>query len=510
LLAVFAGAFAALALAPLFVWPAIFVSFPLLVLLLDGRVGEARGRVRRFFHTGWLFGFGYFLAGLWWVGSAFLVDAETFAWLLPVAVMALPAGMALFWGLAAALASFAWREGKHASWGQIIVLACAFAIGEFLRGTVLTGFPWNLIGYAAMPSPLAMQSASLIGAYGVSALTVFAACLPVLVLKHGGWRGVVPTLAALIAAHLGYGAYSLSIASTANEPGVRLRIVQPNLTQDEKWDRDNEDAIMARYLALTQSSDGPQPTHVIWPESAFPFILQDRPDRLQQIAESLHGNTQLVTGAMRAVWPTSTTPEQVFNALYVVSSGGALLDHGDKTRLVPFGEYLPLGFVLKGVGLRQLVEGRGFTPGLQRKVIPIDGAPPFLPLICYEIIFSGQLLSGDQVRPGWIVNLTNDGWFGQTSGPYQHFHASQIRAVEEGLPVVRAANSGISGIIDANGRVRAALGLGKVGVVDGPLPRAAPITLYSRIGTLPFLLLICICYGVSIGLLRSGKRKQTV
>lgn len=509
-LALMAGAMTALALPPVFMWPVVFLTFSTLVVLLDGVSG--RGWLWRFFGIGWCFGFGYFLAGLWWIGSAFLVEADTFAWLLPFAVMALPAGLALFWGAACALAGLVWHRGRPAGLPQIIALACAFGIAEFFRGTLLTGFPWNLVGYAAMPGMVSMQSAGLVGAYGMSALTVFAASMVAFVFRPGGWRVALPVVATLFAAHLGYGMWVLDRALSENEPGTNLRIVQPALTQAEKWAGDNEDDIMARYIRMSGGGEAgiDGVTHLIWPESAFPFVLQNRADRLAQIADFLPAGTRLITGAMRVEEPAPTREQDVFNALYVVGNDGALLEYGDKTRLVPFGEYLPFKQVLESIGLRQMVEGIGFTPGRARRVLPIEGAPPFVPLICYEIIFSGRLLPAGHVRPGWIVNVTNDGWFGKTPGPYQHFHQSRIRAVEEGLPVVRAANSGISGIIDPYGRIRVSLGLGEAGILDGALPRAIAAPLYARIGPWAVFLFICICFLGSVGLNRYEMRKASV
>ncbi|MEL6748238.1 MAG: apolipoprotein N-acyltransferase, partial [Pseudomonadota bacterium] len=394
LLALTAGAITALGLAPFHIWPIVFVTFPLLVWLLDGAVPLARrdgrrpgvlARVWPAFQTGWWFGFGYFLAGLWWIGRAFLVEADTFLWLLPIAVVALPAGLALFWGLACSLARAAWIDIGWRAPLRLFALAAALGGAEWLRGTVLTGFPWNLVGYVAMPSPVAMQSAALIGAYGVTALTVLAACLPALLAERRAAWIALPGLALLVGGHIGYGIWTLGQASDETVDGVQLRIVQPAIAQDEKWIGDNEDAIMARYLEGSNANTGPRSasvaafTHIIWPESAFPFILTQRPDRLAEIGALLPEGTQLITGGMRVEDAVGEGEPRVFNALYLLDDRGTIRSAADKTRLVPFGEYLPARDWLSALGLRRLVPGNGgFVPGNRRAAMRVPGAPALL------------------------------------------------------------------------------------------------------------------------------------
>ena len=498
-----AGAASALALPPYHLSPILFLTFPLLVWLLDGAVAPAGSRTvlgvfRRFwpaFRTGWLFGFGYFLASFWWVGKAFLVDADEFIYLLPFAVIALPAGLALFWGGATALARLAWTGGPKRGWVRIAALACSFAIFEYLRGTVLTGLPWNNIAYGAMPVPMLMQSANLVGLYGMTFFTVLVA--PMIGLALVSNRKLLLPAFVLLAAHAGYGFYALSNASDEMVEGVNLRLVQPAINQSEKWDLENEPEIMARYLDLSNSNKGPKAanigafTHVIWPESAFPFVLTERRDQLAAIAKLLPPSATLITGAMRV---ERSSTQKVFNSLYVINGNGEIIDARDKTHLVPFGEYLPFQQTLEDLGINQLTRlPGGFSNGTKRQTVVSDNAPPFLPLICYEIIFSGQIRPAGE-KPEWIVNLTNDAWFGLTAGPYQHAHQAQLRAVEEGLPVVRAANNGISMVVDAHGRVVESLALGERGVVDAPLPIASSATIFSQIGNLPILIFVCVFF----------------
>ncbi|MEE9315382.1 MAG: apolipoprotein N-acyltransferase [Rhizobiaceae bacterium] len=521
LLAIAAGALSALALAPFHFLPILLVTFPILVWLLDGAVAPAgkANVIRRFwpsFRTGWMFGFGYFLAGFWWVGKAFLVDADEFIYLLPLAVIALPAGLALFWGGATALARLAWHNNdKGRSWVRLMALACCFALFEWLRGTVLTGLPWNNIAYGAMPSPLLMQSSGLVGLYGMTFFTVFVAASFGVSLVENRKFILLPIL--LSVAHVGYGFFVLSKATDDTVEGVNLRIVQPAIDQSKKWDPAYEAEMMGRYLNLSNTNKGPEAasieafSHVIWPESAFPFILTQRQDQLAAIAKLLPPTTTLITGAMRLEKAVSPGKEhKVFNALYVINGAGEIIEARDKTRLLPFGEFLPFQKTLEKMGFLQLTKQKGgFTQGTRRQVVNMKTAPPFLPLICYEIVFSGAVRSQNSTGevPQWIINITNDAWFGMTAGPYQHAHQAQVRAVEEGLPVVRAANSGISMVVDAYGRIKESLALGEQGVVDAALPVAGPATPFSRYGNMPILIFVCFLFLILVGVSLTNTKK---
>ena len=487
------GAISALALPPFSAFPVLWLTVPVLVWLIDGAVApEHAGPLRRLLPAaivGWSFGFGYFLAGLWWIGAAFLVDADKFAWLMPVAVVGLPAGLALFWGFGAVLARLFWPEG----WPRILVLAVALTLAEWLRGHVLTGFPWNAFGYTLTPAPVMMQSAAIVGIWGLTlaAFIVFAA--PALLAAPGrdarrGHRLFLGFAVALFLAHVSFGAFRLAGASDATLADVRLRIVQPAIQQSEKWQEENQDAIFRRHIELSDAAASPERsgidsvTHLVWPESAFPFLLTERPDALAALAALLPDGTTLLSGAARSERVDPGEPESIYNSVYVIGGDGEILAAYDKVRLVPFGEFLPFQSALEALGLRQLTElPGGFAAGPRLRTLTLADAPPFAPLICYEIIFSGAATEPGN-RPGWLLNLTNDAWFGDTPGPRQHFLQARLRAVEEGLPLVRGANSGISAIVDAYGRVVASLGVGRSGVVDGELPISLPPTIHGRYG----------------------------
>lgn len=489
LIAFSAGALSALAMAPVDAWPVLFVTFPILVWLTDGAAAGRLGGVPSAAVAGWWFGFGYFLAGLYWVGYAFLVDAKAFGWLLPVAVIGLPGFLALYTAFGLALARMLWTRGPS----RLIALALALTLAEWLRGHLFTGFPWNTIGYALTGPLVLAQGAALVGIWGLTfaAVLIFASPAALADDRADTRRPWLPVLmgALLLIALAAYGAMRLSQAPTQFVDGVRLRIMQPNLPQDEKFNYGAKQQVMSRYLALSDRSTGPQSTgvrdvtHLIWPESAFPFFLTREPDALAQIAELLPPGTVLITGAVRAPDPTpGVRPTRAYNSIYVIDHDGSILSVYDKVHLVPFGEFLPFQDVLERLGLMQLTKlPGGFIAGDRRRVLNAPRAPRFLPLICYEIIFPGEAVPPGE-RPGWLVNLTNDGWFGLSSGPYQHLQQARVRAIEEGLPLVRAANTGVSAVIDPMGRIVNSLPLGTEGVLDAVLPRSISPPLYLRTG----------------------------
>jgi apolipoprotein N-acyltransferase len=514
LIALAAGALSALAMAPFNAWPVLSLTLPVAVWQIDGAgAGRMRG-IPAAALTGWCFGLGYFVPGLYWIGNAFLVDASTFAWLMPFAVLGLPAYLALFTGFGFALARALWTRDAS----RVLALAISLTIAEWLRGQVLTGFPWNTLGYALF-RPLALaQTASLIGLWGMTFLTVAILASPA-ALIDGTSRGRKPWIApaaalAVLVAMAIFGVVRLSTEPSRLVNSVRIRIMQPNLQQDARFDYSAKSAVMQKYLTLSDRASGPQSTGVrdatilIWPESAFPFFLTREADAMAQIAALLPKGTVLITGSVRAPdQPRNLPVTRAYNSIYVIDHEGNVLDVYDKLHLVPFGEYLPFQDWMERVGFEQLTKVQGgFIPGTVRRTMAIPNAPRALPLICYEIIFPADIAARDD-RPGWIVNLTNDGWFGISTGPYQHLEQARMRAIEQGLPVVRAANTGISAVIDPLGRFVARLGLGVEGVLDSPLPAANPPTVYARVGDAPIAVIIAAAL-IFVVLRRSAKRRS--
>ena len=502
-----AGSLSVLSFAPVFCFPILFVTFPIFVWLIDSSATP-----RSSAWCGWWFGFGYFFFNLFWIGEAFLVEAEKFAWMLPFAITLLPAGLALFWALAAWVSRHLWPVGL----ARVLVLAVTLSVGEWLRGHVLTGLPWNVIGYAlTYPLPL-MQSAGLFGVYGLSLLAVAIFAAPVVILADGlashrlqSWANAAAAGLLPILMLLGYGQWQLSQPQTFVD-GVKIRIVQPNVLQTEKWRPEFQRRIFYDHLLLTATNasgvrdDMAGITHVIWPEAAMPFFPLEQPKALEEIATTLPQGRVLITGGLRRSFsnangtPLPLTERKAFNSLMVFDDAGKLTASYDKIHLVPFGEYLPAEPVLSALGLKFLTQGLGvFSSGDEpRPLLTVAGLPSVLGLICYEVLFPGQIVQ-TSARPGVIINVTNDGWFGDSTGPRQHFYQTRVRAVEEGVPILRSANNGISGVIDRNGRVFASLGMNERGVIDSALPSAGLPPPYSKYGEALFVALLASFAGLA-------------
>jgi apolipoprotein N-acyltransferase len=472
------GVLAAAALPPVDMTPVLLVSFVGFVWLFDGAQ-----RSREAFGIGWCFGLGFFVAGFYWMTAALFVDIAQFWWLTPLALLGVPAGLAIFTGgavLAAHLVcrGFTWRGASRA-----LALAVFWCLAEWLRGHVLTGLPWNLVGYAwsgAFPGSLAMlQVTSVIGIYGLSLLTVTAAVLPATLGDLAGRRWP-PLIAAagLLAACFGFGWARLDGAgAAAMQPGVAIRIVQASIPQTLKNDPAERLANFRKQLAL--SSEPGEPLNVlIWPEASAPPFLDRDPGARMAIASVLPPGGIAFVGSDRSDPPPGPL-EHFWNSMVAIDHAGIIQAHYDKAHLVPFGEYVPFRSLLPIDKITPGTVDFSFGPGA--RTLHVAGLPPVSPLICYEVIFPGAVIDpGD--RPQWLLTISNDAWYGVTSGPFQHFAIARERAIEEGLPVVRAANNGISGLIDPLGRVVRRLGLDDVGALDVPLPRALPPTLYEQVG----------------------------
>ena len=492
LIAFIAGALSVLAMAPFNVWPVLAVTLPIFVWLLDG-AGAGRAGMRAAFFTGWWFGFGYFLAGLFWIGKAFLVQADEFEWLLPFAVVGLPMFLAFFTALGALIARALWSSSA----ARIFAFALGLTIADWLRGHVLTGFPWNSFGYALGDVPFFSQGAAYVGLWGLTLIALLIFASPAALIDKSNRRFLLPVSSALLLTGLaGFGAYRLSTIEVASLPGAKLRIMQPNLTQDERFRTSAKNEIMDRYVSISDRATSPEiqgvkdVTHLFWPESAFPFFLEREADMLARISKLISPNVFLVTGAARYEEPSAKGKEpRYYNSIRVIGPDGAIVATYDKVHLVPFGEYLPFQNFLENLGFEQLTRVRGgFSAGPKPRTLNIPGLPPAAPLICYEAIFPGAVIP-DGPRPAWMLNVSNDAWFGMTPGPYQHLAQARLRAVEEGLPLVRATNNGISAVIDPVGQIWKSIPLGQEGVLNSPLPMPINATFYARYRDAPALAL---------------------
>lgn len=482
-----AGASAGLALPPIGLWPVLAPAFCLFLAVLEGLPA---GRVKLSFRLGWTFGFGYFLAALHWIGFAFLVDAATYLWMMPFAVGGLAAGMAIYWGLAAMAAHASGFSGLRLVMG----FAAFLAIAEWLRGHLLTGFPWAAPGLVADGMGGLAQGAAVVGMTGLTVLVSLWAGLP-LCLKGGtSEKRLGLALLALLPLLWGLGAWRLAGAAHEDVPGVALRLIQPAIAQDGKWREDNARQIFDTLLGLSAKATAANPegigsrTHVLWPESAVPFLIDESAVARAELARLLGGRTVLIIGAIRRDGPEANAPYH--NSIITFDGQADVTARYDKWRLVPGGEFLPLSWLLEPLGFRRVVTVPGdFTAGPGPVSVAVPGAPEAAMIVCYEAIFPHALIDPRR-RPGWIVNLTNDGWFDGSTGPAQHFAQARLRAIEQGLPMVRVANTGISGIVGPYGEVKAKLANGERGVIDSPLPAAIAPPPYARFGDLGLAILV--------------------
>jgi apolipoprotein N-acyltransferase len=490
------GVLAATAFPPVH-WVVFLVpAFVVLFWLVD-----AAPTFRRALWVGWLFGIGHFAAGFYWVGHAFMVDPMRYGWMAPFAVLGLAMGLALFSGFVALASKYLFKQINLNAYGRAAIFAVIWISVEWLRGWVLTGFPWNQIGTAWANTDIIMQFASVAGVLGLGLVTMLVALLPAGLVyrnepKNQNFKFLPIVGFVLLICVSGFGGFRLSNAEQSVMETVKLRLVQPNIPQHLKWKpnlRLGHVRSLVR-LSVQPSKVGAAPSHIIWPETAVPYDLQNDPNLLSALGKITPPDGALITGAPRSSGSKSQV-SQHWNSLLVLQSGGAVTAIYDKMHLVPFGEYVPWRSVLR---LTKLTAGRtDFSVGETPRTINISGLPAFAPLICYEAIFSNEVRS-IRVHPRWLLNITNDAWFGQSSAPYQHFAAVRFRAVEMGLPLARVANTGISAMIDPYGRVVAQLALGRQGVLDVSLPKPLKNqTIYRRFGDSIVVILMIIIAGLS-------------
>ena len=465
------GVLAAMGQAPLGLWPLALLGFGGVLAQL-GAHAPRQAALRL-----WVAGCGHFAAALFWIVEPFLVEPEVYGWMAPFALLLMAAGLALFWGLAGALAAL-WRAGP-------LGLALTLTGAEALRGVILTGFPWAMPGHIWIDSAPG-QGAALIGANGLTLLTLLAVALP-LVWRRAG------TLAALLALALAYGGGLWRLSGAAPAPsGLTFRLVQPNAAQHLKWSPEAAEAI---YRGLVQATAAAPPVDlVIWPETSLPYLYAPGQDAAQGVARAAAG-VPVAMGVQRLEGAAA------YNSLAVLGPDGAQMALYDKAHLVPFGEYMPFGEALHDwFGLRAFAarQGFGYAAGPGPRVLDLGGLGKVQPLICYEAVFPAALNRAEP-RPDWLLHVTNDAWFGRLTGPFQHAALARLRAVEQGLPLVRVANTGVTQMVDARGRVTASLPFGVQAHLDAALPGALPPTPYRRWGEQPFLVLLG---GLSLVLLR--------
>jgi apolipoprotein N-acyltransferase len=490
-----AGVAAALSLPPYDFWPLLFVAVPLVLALLEP---AGRRDLRASFMLGWWFGFGYFLFAFHWIGFAFLVDKKDYLWMMPFAVGGLSAAMAVYWGLAFLCAGLSGFKRLPLA----LVFAAAIGMAEILRGALFTGFPWAAPGLASIGMGAVAQTASVWGMGGLTVLVVLWAGVWPGILDSGA-AGLQRSVAILILLTLpvswAWGSWRLQGAVVVPVDGVNIRIVQPNISQDDKWRDENVRKIFDQLLEMSARlpQNGKPVTHIVWPESAVPFLIDESDGARAEVAALLGPGRILMTGALRRERANTSErdDDRVYNSVLTFDGLGNVVAQYDKWRLVPGGEFLPFERLLKPLGFRKVVIVPGsFTAGSGPVTFAVPGAPPVGFSICYEAIFPDRFIDA-QKRPGWLVNVTNDGWFGNSTGPYQHVAQARLRAIEQGLPIVRAANTGISAVIDPYGRYAARLAIGTEGLLDAALPQGLPPTVFAAHGQMAvvaLLLLLCV------------------
>ena len=497
-----AGALAGLSVPPLFILPALFAAMPIWIWALDGAETK-RGIVGRIFGPafviGFAFGLGYFCVAFHWIGAALLTQGGIFVVLMPIAVVALAALIALFWGLGSSAAHAMWSDGAM----RLFPFTGCLAAAEWARGTFFSGFPFDLLGYAMTANDVMAQSASLIGVYGLTVVVILISSTPALIWPADGRTlrvRLAPFFAsiAVIAANLGFGIIRLNATPVEERPDMRIRIIQPMVLEHTDWQLADPIAVLDRLLMLSDQKVGDSPgliaaTHLIWPESVFPFWLSDYPEAFARIARLLPEDTTLLTGAPRENWGVEDEEPSGpgYNSITAIDTDGEIAGSYDKAHLVPFGEYLPFPQFFALFGIRQFVPGtEGWAAGdIRRRLMNVPGTPPFVALICYEAVFPGDL-GADLDKAEFILNVTNDAWFDGSIGPAQHAHHARLRAVETGLPMIRAANSGVTMVTDGLGRVTDRLPAGVISILDATLTEKLPGSLFNRVGHWPFWLAI--------------------
>lgn len=497
---IFLGAIGAFALPP-FNWIPILIPALSLLLCLASDVRSRRAA----FGAGWWWGFGHFLVGDYWIANSFMIDAKRFGWMIPPVIGGLSAFLAIYVGLAVMVA---WHWRRHPL-SYVLVFAAIWPVTEWLRGHVLTGYPWNLIAYSWSSIDAMMQSAAFWGSWGLGSMTVLLATLPLLFLLTSRRIAVIANLCGviLLMGLWGAGAERLATASTKTVPNVKLRLVQAAIPQLDKMMGGNRQQNLEKHWRMTVETPGfDQLTAAIWPESAVPYLIERDQGLREALAQAVPYNGAagsakpglLITGAVRAE-PKDGPIAQIWNSLEVLNGQGQVLATADKFHLVPLGEYVPYRDILTFIN--KLTPGSlNFSTGPGPQTVHVPGLPPFGAMICYEVIFPGDVTDPAD-RPDWLLNITNDGWFGTSTGPYQHFTSARYRALEEGIPLIRAANTGISASVDSYGRIVAILPLGVASTLDVDLPeKLQSTTPFTRFGAVVFVLFSLVMAVAGFGL----------
>lgn len=484
LLSFISGGFCALALAPINFFIAAIISISIFYLLLENKTQKPK----QAFYLGLCYGYGYFLFGIYWIAISLLVDAQRFAWLIPFCLIFIPGAAALYFaGLAALYRKINNKFSLKFSYQKILIFALLWLFFEILRSNLLTGFSWNLIGYSLMFSNYTIQSASIFGIYGLSFLTILFCLIPISFIDKTRLGKIFSIILIIIFTGnfiFGYLRIQNTELKTTN---TLIRLVQGNIEQDLKWDPAKKYQNFLKHIEITNSENKDNISTVIWSETATPYIIDNNAQLMQELQKAVPENGFLITGALRN--EISRNSEDVyFNSMFLIDKEGAI-KHYDKHHLVPFGEYIPFSKFLPF--LEKITGGAsGFGEGSGPKTLEMQGFR-ISPLICYEIIFSDKIIDNNN-RPNLLVNVTNDAWFGNSSGPYQHFNMAKMRSVEYGISLARVANTGITAYIDPLGQVQKQIALNKEGFIDVNFVDAIDETIFSHFKYIPLYLALAL------------------
>lgn len=479
------GAGAALGHAPVHAFPVTLLALAVFLILLKHLTTVRSGA----FYT-WLFATAYFAVSLRWLVEPFQVEADIFAWMAPFALTLMAAGLALFWGAAGALAAKLTSPGAP----RVLVAIAAISMAELARAYVLTGFPWAGLAQIWINTPLA-QMLAWIGPQGLGFVSLLLAAIPALFSGYG-FAALVATPMILMFPVL----KPETLASTA----PIIRIVQPNAPQVDKWNPDKAHIFFERQIEATRAPAPQRPDLIVWPETAIAQLYNHADETLAVVAQAAAG-VPLVLGMQRA------QGYAYFNSLLVMNGQGRVDQFYDKHHLVPFGEYMPLPQLFQSLGISALAQRAqsGYSAGQGPEILDLGRAGTALPLICYEAVFPQHAKAPDG-RPDMLLQITNDAWFGTYAGPQQHLAQARMRAIEQGLPLIRSANTGISALIGPRGAILAQLPLGEHGFLDHAVPPALPPTLYSKIGDAPVLALVVLLIGAVFARSRRNTARQVV
>lgn len=507
-----AGAFCNLAFAPFYFFAAAIFSIATLYFLL-----EKPSNKKEIFYLGFFYGFGYFLAGVYWISISLLVDAQSFAWLIPFALTLIPAALGLYFGLFALSYKLLIKKFNFSKTHQkTLIFVILWLVFEVLRSFLFTGFPWNLIGYVWFFNNNFVQIANVFGIFGLSFFAVLVSLFPTLFFDFNGkkFKFKKPNLGnkihatiifIIVAAIFIYGHLRIDDRRIIADNSVKLRLIQANIKQDMKWDAKQKYDNLLKHINLTNSPNFSDKKIVIWSETSVPYAFDSNLELLEKLSDAMPNDSSLITGGLRVKYSELDQVSDVWNSVFALSKVGDktfINDYYDKHHLVPFGEYVPLQKFLPFID--KITDGAiGFSQGMGPKTLKIDNFS-FSPLLCYEAIFSDKIIDKKN-RPDLLVNLTNDAWFGKSSGPYQHFDMTRMRAVEYGIPLARVANTGITAFVDPFGRVMEKIDLNEEGIIDVVLVRNLPPTIYSNCGFVPLILLVLLSF---VLLIKKSKNKN--